>query len=69
MKKMRKKCMKNYERPASLRRDDSSGGGARERRRRRRGAGGGEWVAKVYYNIGDGVEGKCSAGAMLAPLL
>jgi hypothetical protein len=28
-----------------------------------------EWVAKVYYNIGGGVKGKCLAGAKLAPLL
>jgi len=36
------------------------------------GGGGGEWVAKVDYNIGGsdgGVEGKCLAGAKLAPLL
>jgi len=36
------------------------------------GRGGGEWVVKVDYNIGDrdgGVEGKCLAGAKLAPLL
>lgn len=32
----------------------------------------GEWAAKVDYNIGGsdgGVEGKCLAGAKLAPLL
>lgn len=36
------------------------------------GGGGGEWVAKVDYNISGsdgGVEGKCLAGAKLAPLL
>jgi hypothetical protein len=52
--------MKNYGRPAGngiCSNDD---------------CGGGEWVAKVDYNIGGsdgGVEGKCLAGAKLAPLL
>lgn len=64
--------MKNYGRPAaSLRRGDSGGvrasdggdGRGEGGRRRRTGR------EEVYYNIGDGVEGKCSAGAVLAPLL